>query len=265
MVNQLSGSIKKIFRKQEKEYHKKNLSLSFAGTSQKVDYRGKMRMGMPHLYGEATYPDGTVYKGRWKSGLFHGEGTLLVNKTQTVFKGIFCNGGYLVSGRKTPLIKCQLEHVDITCHAFYKISESQKKLFLSVENQLTGCQLVKNQELKLDYLGHKERVKYSGTMHEGKPHGYGRCKYENGTEYIGNWKNGLFDGQGVLKNQDYIGDIFKGKFQEAGYAILDEKSPHSEVDYSEQKGVCLGAFYYKKSRLTKVMLNSGIFRVKDVL
>jgi hypothetical protein len=36
----------------------------------------------------------------------------------------------------------------------------------------------------------------------GKYHGYGRCQYQDGSIYIGEWKSGAVSGRGTLMTQD---------------------------------------------------------------
>jgi hypothetical protein len=42
--------------------------------------------------------------------------------------------------------------------------------------------------------------KYTGTMKDGKPEGYGVMKYVNGSIYEGDWKDGKKNGKGKKTN-----------------------------------------------------------------
>ena len=53
-------------------------------------------------------------------------------------------------------------------------------------------------------------LKYVGTIdEEGKPHGKGSYYFASGAEYRGHFKNGNFEGKGMLSKS---GDTYKGQF-----------------------------------------------------
>ena len=69
--------------------------------------------------------------------------------------------------------------------------------------------------------------KYTGEKKNGKPHGTGRCEYENGEIYDGEWKDGIHDGFGTYITNDgcrYMGQFKNGKYNGYGtmYASNDE-------------------------------------------
>ena len=51
---------------------------------------------------------------------------------------------------------------------------------------------------------------YSGEATAGVPHGYGKMSFRNGDRYVGNWKFGKMDGEGILYKG--YGTRFEGKF-----------------------------------------------------
>jgi len=57
-------------------------------------------------------------------------------------------------------------------------------------------------------------IKYEGDYINGKGEGYGKYIWENGDYYIGQWKNGLFNGKGTYYNSNkkikYEGDFING-------------------------------------------------------
>jgi hypothetical protein len=67
---------------------------------------------------------------------------------------------------------------------------------------------------------------YKGTFKHNKKSGEGECKWVNGEEYIGEWKNGMRHGQGywTSRNGDetYSGEWVNGRV--TGYGEYFEKS-----------------------------------------
>tara|TARA_B110001450_G_scaffold172095_1_gene160547 strand:+ start:716 stop:3034 length:2319 start_codon:yes stop_codon:yes gene_type:complete len=69
---------------------------------------------------------------------------------------------------------------------------------------------------------------YIGEFKNGDPHGYGKTLYSNGDVYIGEYNNGTKHGYGVFKWRN--GNTFYGKFKngkEDGYAVKVEKRSSS--------------------------------------
>ena len=65
---------------------------------------------------------------------------------------------------------------------------------------------------------------YIGEFKNGDPHGYGKTLYSNGHVYLGEYNNGTKHGYGVFKWKN--GNKFYGKFKngkEDGYAVKTEK------------------------------------------
>jgi hypothetical protein len=57
-------------------------------------------------------------------------------------------------------------------------------------------------------------AKYTGTMRNHKPHGFGTKIWEDGLTYVGEWKNGKQHGQGTMTYQygdTYVGEWKNGK------------------------------------------------------
>ena len=62
----------------------------------------------------------------------------------------------------------------------------------------------------------KVQPKYKGKITNGKPNGFGVLTYPDGTKYVGEYKNGLYHGQGTLTSEkgDFEGDRYVGEFNE---------------------------------------------------
>ena len=69
---------------------------------------------------------------------------------------------------------------------------------------------------------------YIGEFKNGEPHGYGKTIYSSGHVYLGEYNNGIKHGYGVFKWKN--GNKFYGKFnngKEDGYAVKTEKRSSS--------------------------------------
>ncbi|CAJ1966176.1 unnamed protein product [Cylindrotheca closterium] len=90
---------------------------------------------------------------------------------------------------------------------------SHSVLSFQIEHDMQHIQIEKNVR-----MGRKEGAKkdreYTGSMMENKPHGVGSMIYDNGRILIGNWAQGVFQGQGcaIYENDDMcFGSFLKGK------------------------------------------------------
>jgi len=128
-------------------------------------YQGEIKDGLFHGKGSLKYSDGSYYTGQFKEGVFHGEGKqVLVDGT--LYEGTFFEGN------------------------------------------LTGQFVVKSPEEKLHYH-------YEGELLDGLLHGQGKLTYNDGNIYEGEFKNGKYDGDGEFKGED--DSHYKGKFKDGYY------------------------------------------------
>ena len=77
----------------------------------------------------------------------------------------------------------------------------------------------------LDIHSKNNEIIYEGDFAYGKPNGYGKCYYENGNYYIGEFSNGIRNGKGTIyyKNDciKYEGDFVDDKVQGNGKYIWE--------------------------------------------
>ena len=66
--------------------------------------------------------------------------------------------------------------------------------------------------IRIDTLLLDDGTLYIGQIRDSLFNGQGQCIYTDGTIYEGSWKDGLWDGQGTLRYPD--GDIYTGHFKE---------------------------------------------------
>lgn len=92
-----------------------------------------------------------------------------------------------------------------------------------------------------------EAGKYEGTIFNGRPDGFGKLSYRNGTEYEGNWKNGEWNGVGqyVAKNDTVISDWINGKANGTTICVFGDYSYEGEFSNDHPNGsgslYCLNA------------------------
>jgi len=136
--------------------------------------------------------DGTTYIGTLNKGLFDGFGTLSSFDNKYLYTGEWKEG--LKHGKGQLITE--------------KIKYSGK-----FENDLFNG----NKGVLCDEKGNI----YEGDFINGKFEGYGHYKMSNGDNYIGQFKNGFFDGKGQLT--DKKGNVFNGNFvkgKREGYGLI---------------------------------------------
>ncbi len=82
-------------------------------------------------------------------------------------------------------------------------------------------------------------AKYKGDVMVGKPHGFGTVVYPNGNKYVGEWINGLFQGQGIYTSASegykYIGQFRVGSFWKGTMKRNDGTIEYKVVNWKKIK------------------------------
>ena len=104
---------------------------------------------------------------------------------------------------------------------------------------------------------------YAGEWKDGKYHGEGIIKYSDGTKYVGKWQDGLPNGKGTLTDSSgniYIGEFKDGKRHGRGIHTMSDGSiydgqwedslPHGEGIYTFADGT-IDKGIWKKGELIK--------------
>ena len=104
--------------------------------------------------------------------------------------------------------------------------------------------------LKNDFSYIKEN--YEGEYRNSLKEGYGKCIYENSNYYIGEWKNGLRNGKGVIYNKKgeiiYKGNFKNDKYNGYGeYFYEDGKYYIGQWENGERNGK--GILYYENNKI----------------
>ena len=161
----------------------------------KPTYQGELRDGWPHGRGITVWPDGRVYDGHWRKGIFQGD-----------FKPI-------------------LTGVDLICTKFRYICPFLSHLHVHVLFLITGngtC-VWSNGDT------------YEGEWEEGFAHGLGVYTYSCGDIFEGTLQQDKFDGYGVFttaQNVKYRGAWVLGKL--VGWALVISKSGDKSKKFFEK-------------------------------
>jgi hypothetical protein len=150
---------------------------------------------------DAVLPDGGVYQGSVRDGLFDGKGTLKYS-SGAYYDGHFDSGLYHGQGIRV-------------------FSNGSRYEGQFVEGKMTG-----NASFTTD------NYEYVGGFNDGKFEGHGKINYKNGVVYEGEFLNSLYHGKGVLKNAD--GSHYEGEFNNNYYDGLGKASYENGAVYEGQ-------------------------------
>jgi len=151
---------------------------------------------------DAILPDGGVYRGDIKDGLFHGDGELNYPDGAS-YKGQFEKG--LLSGK-----------------GVYKLADGSSYQGDFLAGAATGNTVYRTRSGDTEYRGEivawvfngvgrftDSESTYVGEFKDGNYHGKGKIDYQEGMSYTGEFKDSLFHGQGVYR---YNGITYEGEF-----------------------------------------------------
>jgi len=171
------------------------------------------------LFAEDRLPDGSIFVGDKKGGLFDGEG-ILEWKNGDYYKGQFREGMYNGFGK-------------LSTKAFVFEGYFKEGLFHG-EGKLTFSNgTVYQGEFKENLYHGKGSVldpqgsNFVGLFYEGMKNGMGYLRLHNGESYSGNFANDLFNGEGVYtypNGDKYIGNFKDGLFHGYGRLITNDKT-----------------------------------------
>jgi hypothetical protein len=175
--------------------HYENGKIAIYYSDGKLKYEGDRLDG--EFEGKGTYyykENGNRYEGEWKKGLKHGKGILYYDfeGKKKRYEGNFFKGNFEGIG------------------TYYWEDESFYKGYFK-NGSKHGYGMYYKKEGKLKY-----KLKYEGRFYNDKFEGTGVFFSDNGDFYVGDFKNGLKHGNGILYNKK--GDvILKGKFEYKGF------------------------------------------------
>lgn len=219
--------------------------------------------------GKAVLPDGSIYLGEFKEGLFEGKGTLKwrngeeysgdfkaglqhgrgvrTHVTGDVYEGEYQEGYESGSGKFTYRngdhyeggFKMGMLHGK----GLYTNSRGDFYSGNFVENDLSGHGKFKNSLSGDTYEGEfkdwlfdgkgvavfKRGNRYSGRFKEGAPDGNMVVEYSNGSHYEGGMRGWEHHGHGILRTQD--GDVYTGKFNDGKLVGIAEITKNDDERY----------------------------------
>ena len=211
-------------------------------------YDGEMRDGLFHGQGQLQYLEGGRYQGRFVDGLFDGEGSLFYFNGD-VYHGQFSRGQLTGKGRYTTSDGDSYEG------DFHQGKASGTLRVESERNAYTYQGQMQNWQFSGKGVFTRESETYIGEFAKGYYHGKGHLRYENDGEYAGQFVDGEFNGNGVYKINGYVysGQFVDGVFK--GYGRLetpdsgtyegqfDNWSLHGKGKFTDPQGnVVLGDF-----------------------
>jgi len=163
--------------------------------------------------GEITYPSGVKLLGEFKDGLLNGEGDI-INSNGDILEGTFQNGHLIKSNG---IIKFKNGNI-YEGHVRYILDDGPPVFYrdgLGKTTYKNGSIYEGNYSFKRDgkgkYVDEDGTIIYQGEWKNGKRHGVGIYKDQEGNEYQGEWQNGKRQGQGRYK--DPQGNVYQGEWQ----------------------------------------------------
>lgn len=119
-------------------------------------YKGPMRNGKPHGFATFRYDNGDMYVGEYRNGARNGYGNSIYRQSKKIQLRKYADGNKLEARNISGVTYGNMRFVN----------------------------------------GKNQNGTFYGPLKNGKPHGYGYFKYENGDVYIGTYRNGKRDGYG---------------------------------------------------------------------
>ena len=147
-----------------------------------------------------------IYRGEFKSGLYHGQGTFNDPESGVKYRGQFAVGRRHGQGKQTWLAsgnvydgrwKHDKRHGPGSMH--YENGDVYQGNWKAGQRQGQGMMAYANGAI------------YDGRYKEGQPHGQGKYLTQSGLAYDGQWKNGKPHGHGRFVWPS--GDAYEGKFK----------------------------------------------------
>ena len=152
---------------------------------------------IPNGYGEYDFSDGTSYKGEWKDGEYHGQGTFSDSTGDDKYKGNWKNGKMHGQGIRTYYDGVQKRKLEgeFKDNRLHGLGSEKTKKWKRSGNWKNGE--LHGQETFTNLIGDK----YEGEFKDGGKHGHGIVTYPDGSKYVGECKDDKpWNGTGYNKN-----------------------------------------------------------------
>ena len=155
-------------------------------------YEGEFKSGLCEGYGVKYFPDGGRFEGNFKAGQIDGDG-IYYWENGNRFEGKWANGARTGKGIFTS-----------------KEGDSKAEVWLE---DVFVTNMIYESEVWADTDG----VFYVGKKEDDKINGYGRAAYTDGGIYLGEFKDGLKEGQGIYYFKNSSGLRYEGEWKENKY------------------------------------------------
>ncbi len=168
-----------------KDYFAQQVPVPIAVLADGGVYDGELRKGMLGGKGRIVWPSENYYEGEFENGLFQGEGTL--HTSQFLYQGQFELGN--PSGEGTINYRNGDQYQG---NVMFGLPNGFGTLTVKAQdNTSLGQSKTKKDQQKIS------GDVYKGNFKDGLYHGQGELTRADGTSYVGNFENGQFHGSGV--------------------------------------------------------------------
>ena len=186
-------------------------------------YEGELKNNRFDGLGTFYYEDGRYYIGQFKNGNRHGKGQLFYKDKSLEYEGDFIdnlfegNGKYFFQNGECFIGKLKKGKKEGKGILYYK-SKNEKYIGYFVNDKPEGKGIFLFDEKE-------KRILYEGDFMKGRYEGIGQYNYPNGEYYIGQFKNNLRNGNGILlyKNHNikYEGEFYNNVPEGIGKRYLE--------------------------------------------
>eukprot|EP00164_Ancoracysta_twista_P006738 GFYU01009444.1.p1 GENE.GFYU01009444.1~~GFYU01009444.1.p1 ORF type:complete len:770 (-),score=130.59 GFYU01009444.1:1527-3491(-) len=182
-------------------------------------YKGEWVQGKMEGCGKKVWTNGDVYEGAWRAGRAHGKGRMTYH-TGEVFAGEWVEGQRNGYGSKVFRDGSRYDGQWLT-------NKAHGKGAVTDQVGLRYTATFKHGVRKSDKVQHNTD-EYLGEDKDGIPHGQGIMKYWRGDQYQGQWKNGVKCGDGT--HVFFTGAVYKGQWK--------NDKPHGVGRIEGSDGIC---------------------------
>ena len=212
-------------------------------------YTGELLNGKFQHKGTIKLDDGSTYDGIFKNGDFCGGFTYSSDNNNYVVSGAFEKGkivkadlkieNYKVSTNEDNKIDYENNDGSHYVGQVNAFGQNNKGTFTySDKSKYVGTFSQGLADKEGVFYSKDGKINYKGNLQNGLFHGFGIYKFGN-CEYVGEFKNGLPDGKGTYKSKDgwtYEGNFKNGVFNEDGI-LIDASGAKSNVFWKDGKRV----------------------------
>ncbi len=205
-------------------------------------YIGQWKNDYQHGKGEYLFDDGNRYEGMFTEGKFDGQGTMYY-ADGSIYEGSWKNNYKDGQGIYTDADGEKLEGLwlsgkylddDLAEEVAEEPQEDKNKI---LEDDLRNCNRLRCED-GVGVYTYGDGSKWIGEFNDGLPQGQGTCYYSNGDKYVGHWKRHAPHGEGIMQYASgrVLGAVWEygrpiGKLEAEDDLIAQE---HIEVDYDDE-------------------------------